>query len=157
MGRVNGSTQPFASLTRARESGKPFSFIDHVANVARAEDYSEEDQAKAHVRRLLDIVSCTTCFGKPSNGRSESPTPSSSPAKSKNKISSRPSSPSDDEISPISEQFGMAAIQPQPKLSSFYDFFSFSHLTSPLICACVLIFLTSLLSHISVLIVVING
>ncbi|XP_077214397.1 protein REDUCED CHLOROPLAST COVERAGE 3-like [Tasmannia lanceolata] len=94
------------------------------------EDYSEEEQAVAHVRRLLDIVACTTCFGKQSNGKTE-PTPKTRKQSSNGKSPS--GSSSEEGISGISEKYDMAAIQPLPKLANFYDFFSFSHLTPPLI------------------------
>ncbi|XP_058115653.1 protein REDUCED CHLOROPLAST COVERAGE 3-like isoform X3 [Magnolia sinica] len=100
------------------------------------EEYSKEEQAVAHVRRLLEIVACTTAFGKQSNGRAEA-----AASKTKKQISGPPpsgklpslSSPSDAEIPAISEKYGMAPIQPPPKLSNFYDFFSFSHFSSPLL------------------------
>ncbi|XP_044501218.1 protein TSS-like isoform X2 [Mangifera indica] len=110
------------------------------------EDYDEE-RAVAHVRRLLDIVACTTCFGpsgttkdgaksdvaknavdiksakkttaKPSNDK-QSPPPTSS------KISKSPSS-SDDFVGGDGEMS-----HSYPRLGSFYEFFSLSHLTPPL-------------------------
>ncbi|KAJ4851671.1 hypothetical protein Tsubulata_014495 [Turnera subulata] len=121
------------------------------------EDYGEESQAVAHVRRLLDIVACTTRFAKPK--RPQSP-PSSSSSESKNKKSRppqatspvaaatatstvangpqpTPSSPPVSEKASVSaamsESMDMAAIHPTPKLSEFYDFFSFSHLTPPIL------------------------
>ncbi|XP_044485664.1 protein TSS-like [Mangifera indica] len=113
------------------------------------EDYADEAQAVAHVRRLLDIVACTTRFSKSRNTRS----PPSSESRSK-KNGSRPHqptsntpAPSDDRnglrptlesdgasfTSPISSSWDMAAIRPTPKLSEFYDFFSFSHLSPPIL------------------------
>ncbi|XP_061340080.1 protein REDUCED CHLOROPLAST COVERAGE 3 [Gastrolobium bilobum] len=110
------------------------------------EDYAEEAQAVAHVRRLLDIVACTTRFGKPKRGLSS---PDSKPKKNgkaqhQNKTSlsppatpngeSRVGSPSSEPpASPISDNVGMVAIHPTPKLSDFYEFFSFSHLSSPIL------------------------
>ncbi|KAG9448473.1 hypothetical protein H6P81_008438 [Aristolochia fimbriata] len=95
------------------------------------EDYTEEEQALSHVRRLLDIVACTTSFGSK---------PTAKPKKQLNSANgkcpspeSRPSLDSNGRVSPISKQFDMAAIQPTPKLANFYDFFSFSHLTPPLL------------------------
>lgn len=96
------------------------------------EDYTEA-HAVAHVRRLLDIVACTTKFSKPRTNRT---TPTEARAK---KTRSHQSPPSDGEagngssISPTSEGLDMAAIHPTPKLSAFYDFFSFSHLTPPIL------------------------
>ncbi|GMQ08986.1 hypothetical protein CsSME_00052497 [Camellia sinensis var. sinensis] len=108
------------------------------------EDYTEVSHALAHVRRLLDIVACTTRFAKPKGGRpagvaaatggrakkisrSHSPTTTVGP----------PSPPSDGEIRssepPTSKSYEMAAIHPIPKLSDFYEFFSFSHLSPPIL------------------------
>ncbi|XVF86410.1 hypothetical protein PTKIN_Ptkin18bG0037600 [Pterospermum kingtungense] len=114
------------------------------------EDYTEEAQAVAHVRRLLDIVACTTRFSKPKRLRSQ---PSSGPSDSKSKkVNGRPhqsnnnappapfdgaegsASETVSSISAaISASMDMAAIHPTPKLSEFYDFFSFSHLTPPIL------------------------
>ncbi|GKV45461.1 hypothetical protein SLEP1_g52537 [Rubroshorea leprosula] len=110
------------------------------------EDYTEESQAVAHVRRLLDIVACTTRFAKRKRTRSP-PFPLDSKSK---KNASKPnhgngggsaSSVSDDggsSMEPsisaaISEEMDMAAIHPTPKLSEFYDFFSFSHVSPPIL------------------------
>ncbi|KAK7285789.1 hypothetical protein RJT34_20570 [Clitoria ternatea] len=73
------------------------------------EDYDEYG-AVAHVRRLLDIVACTTNFGPSSaakNGNSHAPAPDVVDG--------------DSEIS-----------HSCPTLGSFYEFFSLSHLTPPL-------------------------
>ncbi|KAJ0111836.1 hypothetical protein Patl1_00605 [Pistacia atlantica] len=110
------------------------------------EDYDEE-RAVAHVRRLLDIVACTTCFGpsgatkdgaksdvaknaadiksakkttaKSSNDKQSPPPPSS-------KISKSPSS---NDV-PVDGDGDMS--HSCPKLGSFYEFFSLSHLSPPL-------------------------
>ncbi|XP_038989066.1 protein TSS isoform X2 [Phoenix dactylifera] len=122
------------------------------------EDYTTEEQAVAHVRRLLDIIACTTVFGKhkdgggkpkkqqtsaaspsaaagangrPSSGPSSSPTAGASTAAADAKLPSAPSPGAS--IPAISDKFDMAAIQPPPKLGDFYDFFSFSHLSSPIL------------------------
>ncbi|KDP37052.1 hypothetical protein JCGZ_06108 [Jatropha curcas] len=118
------------------------------------EDYAEEAHAVAHVRRLLDIVACTTRFAKPKRPRPSTP-PSESRSKKSN-TSTRPhhstSTPSDvngslTSSSPsttsslgtlsvsaaVSENLDMAAIHPTPKLSDFYEFFSFSHLSPPIL------------------------
>lgn len=111
------------------------------------EDYTEEAQAIAHVRRLLDIVACTTRFGRPKRSLSS---PDSKPNKKNGKAQhqnktglSPPATPngesrvgsasSEAAPSPISENVGMKAIHPTPKLSDFYEFFSFSHLTPPIL------------------------
>lgn len=102
------------------------------------EEYATEEQAVAHVRRLLDIVACTTAFAKPRDGA----------AKHKSSKHGRPATPpspptpastgahgggsgSGEGAPPISEAHDMAAIRPPPKLGEFYDFFSFAHLTPP--------------------------
>ncbi|KAF8407168.1 hypothetical protein HHK36_006294 [Tetracentron sinense] len=103
------------------------------------EDYIVEDQAVAHVRRLLDIIACTTWFGKQRDGRTEvrakkkgNQDSSSSPSSSSNgEIPS--GSSSEPSTSAIPGRFEMAAIHPTPKLSNFYDFFSFSHLNPPIL------------------------
>ncbi|XP_020238207.1 protein TSS isoform X2 [Cajanus cajan] len=112
------------------------------------EDYAEEAQAIAHVRRLLDIVACTTRFGRPKRG---SPNPETKPkkngkaqhqSKTGSSVSppetpngeSRVGSPSSSEPpSPISDNVGMKAIHTTPKLSDFYEFFSFSNLSPPIL------------------------
>ncbi|XVE91270.1 hypothetical protein DITRI_Ditri20bG0140300 [Diplodiscus trichospermus] len=114
------------------------------------EDYTEEAQAVAHVRRLLDIAACCTRFCKPKRLRSQS---SSGPPESKpKKVSGRPHQPNNSTppASPdggegsttakassisaaISESMDMAAIHPTPKVSEFYDFFSFTHLSPPIL------------------------
>ncbi|KAM6602307.1 hypothetical protein CsatA_021916 [Cannabis sativa] len=100
------------------------------------EDYTEEAQAVAHIRRLLDLVACTTRFTKPKRSPSS---PDSKSRKSLNRPNSNKSSgpprspPAEPSVPAISERFGMAAIHPTPKLSEFYDFFSFSHLSPPVL------------------------
>ncbi|BAT87848.1 Protein TSS-like protein [Vigna angularis] len=74
------------------------------------EDY-DEDRAVAHVRRLLDIVACTTNFGH------------SSAAKNVNSHAPPPAAVSVDGDCEISHS--------RPRLGSFYEFFSLSHLTHP--------------------------
>ncbi|XP_068641216.1 protein REDUCED CHLOROPLAST COVERAGE 3-like [Aristolochia californica] len=95
------------------------------------EDYTDDEQAIAHVRRLLDIVACTTCFGSKSTAKARKQ-PNSANGKCPSPAS-RPALDSSGRVSPISKQFDMAAIQPIPKLSNFYDLFSFSHLTPPVL------------------------
>ncbi|KAL4571337.1 hypothetical protein LXL04_018095 [Taraxacum kok-saghyz] len=108
------------------------------------EDYTEES-AVAHIRRLLDIVACTTAFGGSSN--SPKNTSTAAPTRSKESGSSdgeigqdkksnveTKSPKTDGEISSDLSEKGDAAaeIYPPPKLGQFYDFFSFSHLTPPI-------------------------
>ncbi|ONM13027.1 Tetratricopeptide repeat (TPR)-like superfamily protein [Zea mays] len=103
------------------------------------EEYATAEQAEAHVRRLLDILACTTAFARPRDGAAKhrasrhgrpatppsSPTPASTGAHG---VASGEAAP------PISEAHDMAAIRPPPKLGEFYDFFSFAHLTPPVHC-----------------------
>ncbi|KAF9617084.1 hypothetical protein IFM89_033189 [Coptis chinensis] len=98
------------------------------------EEYSEETQAVAHVRRLLDIVACTTCFSKQKDGKPEF----RGGKKNKNQTSTcNGGHVSSSEVSisssSSSDTLDMVAIHPTPKLSNFYDFFSFSHLTPPIL------------------------
>ncbi|ESQ36763.1 hypothetical protein EUTSA_v10006538mg [Eutrema salsugineum] len=90
------------------------------------EDYNEGTQV-AHVRRLLDIVACTTCFG-PSPEKSESMKSAQVKGGGKNTKQTAETSPKDhavvDEAGETSHSF--------PKLGSFYEFFSLAHLTPPL-------------------------
>ncbi|XP_056863886.1 protein REDUCED CHLOROPLAST COVERAGE 2-like [Raphanus sativus] len=107
------------------------------------EDYTEE-QATAHIRRLLDIVACTTAFGS-----SKPPVPRTSPKESGNKDAGD----SDSVLSPKLKEpekklvvaGGCEASQaveggdkgeinmcPPTRLGQFYEFFSFSHLTPPI-------------------------
>lgn len=101
------------------------------------EDYTAEEHGLAHVRRLLDIVACTTRFDKPKAGRAAAATTTSGgvgPGKTRTRDptanSDRPASPA---VDGEPESLDMAAIHPIPKLSDFYDFFSFSHLSPPIL------------------------
>ncbi|VAH37962.1 unnamed protein product [Triticum turgidum subsp. durum] len=100
------------------------------------EEYATEEAAVAHVRRLLDIVACTTAFAKAKQHKSSSkhaqrpatppsppPAPASAPGANGGGGGEAPA---------ISEAHDMQAIGPPPKLGEFYDFFSFAHLTPPL-------------------------
>ncbi|XP_027344762.1 protein TSS isoform X2 [Abrus precatorius] len=110
------------------------------------DDYTDEAHAVAHVRRLLDIVACTTRLGKPKRSLSspDSKPKKNSKAQNNTKINlsppvtpngeSRVGSPSSEPpSSPISDNVGMKAIHPTPKLSDFYEFFSLAHLSPPII------------------------
>ena len=110
------------------------------------EDYTEEAQAVAHVRRLLDIVACTTRFGKPKRGplSPDSKPKKNGKAQNQNKAGTSPpatpngetrvgSPASERGVSAISDSVGMVAIHPTPKLSHFYEFFSFSHVSPPIL------------------------
>ncbi|CAD6241976.1 unnamed protein product [Miscanthus lutarioriparius] len=84
------------------------------------EDYTEE-LAVAHVRRLLDIVACTTAFGakKPEQ---KPASPDAAAAESAKTGSPGKTAPGG----------GEEPMYPPPKLEQFYDLFTFSHLTPPL-------------------------
>lgn len=117
-----------------------------------------------HIRRLLDIVACTTYFGgsltsprtgsktgtkepgprdpgsPDSNSGSQDAAPDSSP-KPKAAVlpKSKPGKPevSAAEAGSDAAAKGEAAVSvmyPPPRLGQFYDFFSFSHLTPPIQC-----------------------
>jgi protein TIF31 len=108
--------------------GPGFNWAQRFVN---AEDYTTEEQAVAHVRRLLDIVACTTAFAKHKSSKHGRPaTPPSPPAPASSGAGHGGAAPPP----PISEAHDMAAIRPCPKLGEFYDFFSFAHLTPPFHC-----------------------
>ncbi|KAL2511282.1 Tetratricopeptide repeat (TPR)-like superfamily protein [Abeliophyllum distichum] len=131
------------------------------------EDY-DEGSATAHVRKLLDIVACTTSFGPSANKDSSSkgdggkntrdaqdtknskksnksphanardklspsppPTPSSPTPQQTKQDSSSETAPSKDGLSADVDGEGEMS-NTCPKLGSFYEFFSLSHLTPPL-------------------------
>lgn len=117
------------------------------------EEYDEES-ATAHVRRLLDIVACTTSFGPSGTSGKELKTDASKnargaqdnkSAKKSNKVrandksSSPPQTPTPGVAA--AQQLGKDAASVDvdgemsntcPKIGSFYEFFSLSHLTPPL-------------------------
>ncbi|XP_057980549.1 protein REDUCED CHLOROPLAST COVERAGE 1 isoform X4 [Malania oleifera] len=119
------------------------------------EDYDEESAA-AHVRRLLDLVACTTCFGPSATNADAAASASkdSKPEATKNargahdkttittttvkppttakqppalKSSTSSSSPKDASLEGEGEMSGSC-----PKLGNFYEFFSLAHLSAPL-------------------------
>lgn len=125
-----------------------------------AEDYTEE-LAVGHVRRLLDIVACTTSFGpskttgraSPKEPGPKEPGPNeneagpesegfeSNPKTAKDGGANRGApngskSPRPDGGGGDAAEKGDAAavLCPPPRLGQFYDFFSFSHLTPPIQC-----------------------
>ncbi|KAG5231466.1 protein TSS [Salix suchowensis] len=116
---------------------------------------NNEELAEAHVRRLLDIVACTTCFSpsasahdritsdigknapaaldnktskKTTKSQSSSSSSTTTTTTTANKQSSSPKSASKDV--PVDAEGEMS--HSCPKLGSFYEFFSLSHLTPPL-------------------------
>ncbi|KAL6911983.1 hypothetical protein ACP4OV_000788 [Aristida adscensionis] len=90
------------------------------------EDYTEE-LAVAHVRRLLDIVACTTAFSarkaeqKPASPDAASATAAAEAAKPGSPVKPAPGGAGGEE-----------PMYPPPKLGEFYDFFTFPHLSPPL-------------------------
>jgi protein TIF31 len=74
------------------------------------------------VRRLLDIVACTTAFG------TKKPAPADAAATPEPDKAANPGAPCGGG--------GEEPMYPPPKLGQFYDFFTFSHLTPPLHCEC---------------------
>ncbi|XP_055822957.1 protein REDUCED CHLOROPLAST COVERAGE 2 isoform X2 [Solanum dulcamara] len=116
------------------------------------EDYTEE-QAVAHIRRLLDIVACTTSFAGSSSspkttGRTGTePGPENALAEPKSgkpktqepkKVGAKPSKPDAAagcdcaDAGDAAEKGDPAMMCPPPRLGQFYDFFSFAHLTPPI-------------------------
>ncbi|XP_013585087.1 PREDICTED: protein TSS isoform X1 [Brassica oleracea var. oleracea] len=78
------------------------------------EDYVEESQALTQVRRVLDIVACTTRFSSVSKSSS-------------NKLVAVGNG------NPAAEGLNMVAIHPTPKLSQFYKFFSIPNVSPPIL------------------------
>ncbi|KAG8043718.1 hypothetical protein GUJ93_ZPchr0458g22509 [Zizania palustris] len=119
---------------RRLEDGVEIVSLKPCALTVVEEEYASEAAAVAHVRRLLDIVACTTAFAKPRDG-----------AKHKSSKHARPATPPSPSATaspgahgggggdapPISEAHDMASIRAPPRLGEFYDFLSFAHLTPP--------------------------
>lgn len=78
------------------------------------EDYVEESQALTQVRRVLDIVACTTRFSSASKSSSNKPLAVGNG-------------------NPAAEGLDMVAIHPTPKLSQFYEFFSVPNVSPPIL------------------------
>lgn len=114
-----------------------------------SEDYDEES-ATAHVRRVLDIVACTTSFGaSPSSApaKDQSLKPDASgigsgklapgaqdkSAKKSGAATKSPGSPGTDKRD-VAVDSDAELSHSCLKLGSFYDFFSLAHLTPPLQC-----------------------
>ncbi|CAH2037548.1 unnamed protein product [Thlaspi arvense] len=77
------------------------------------EDYLEESQALTQVRRVVDIVACTSRFFPASKSSTKSIAAANG--------------------NPAPEGLGLVAIHPTPKLSHFYDFFSIPNLAPPIL------------------------
>ncbi|KQK01113.1 protein TSS isoform X1 [Brachypodium distachyon] len=86
------------------------------------EEYTEE-LAVAHVRRLLDVVACTTAFGVKKPEQKPATDAAAAAVAEADKVAN-PGSPAGGG--------GEEPMYPPPKLGEFYDFFSFSHLSPPL-------------------------
>ncbi|WCJ40513.1 Tetratricopeptide repeat (TPR)-like superfamily protein [Euphorbia peplus] len=100
------------------------------------EDYTEEAHAVAHVRRLLDIVACTTRFSKNKKSSTNARTPRGIIPQADGIVPHTALSPSPTTTptgAAVSENMDMASIHPAPKLSDFYEFFSFAHLSPPIL------------------------
>lgn len=119
-----------------------------------AEDYSE-DLAVAHIKRLLDIVACTTSFAGSSTKTTTGRTGSKEPGpieiqpgpdnvgsefaykseKTDKKLGSAAGGRAlGGEDLPEKGDAAAALLYPPPRLGQFYDFLSFSHLTPPIQC-----------------------
>lgn len=105
------------------------------------EDYDEE-RAVAHVRRVLDVVACTTSFGpcgaKFDAGKNVPDGKSAKKTTAKNE-NDKQSQPPPSQQSTNSKSSNDVTVDGDgemshsfPKLSSFYEFFSLSHLAPPL-------------------------
>ncbi|KAJ0090738.1 hypothetical protein Patl1_14488 [Pistacia atlantica] len=114
------------------------------------EDYTEE-QAVAHIRRLLDIVACTNSFGPSPKPAARSSTALKESGLVENDASVQKSGSSDnkkassagvavgqvanngkDAAENAADKSDEVSMCPPPRLGQFYDFFSFSNLTPPL-------------------------
>lgn len=112
-----------------------------------SEDYDDE-RATAHVRRALDLVACTTSFGpSPANKDQSLKSDALQPSGGVKNASSAQDNNAKEVVTMIKSQ-GSSENKKQdvivdietdashtcPKLGSFYEFFSLSHLTSPIQC-----------------------
>lgn len=93
-----------------------------------------------HIRRLLDIVACTTFFGGSSTSK-----PSGRPVLNEpgsveslpglDNAGSTDKKPTNGVKLPKTDGDSVTAMMcPPPRLGQFYDFFSLSHLTPPIQC-----------------------
>ncbi|KAJ0965710.1 hypothetical protein J5N97_026848 [Dioscorea zingiberensis] len=104
------------------------------------EEYTEE-LAVGHVRRLLDIVACTTAFASKNGSPRAGSSPKDPDAHAGGALDSAAKAPSKSPRSPRAASSGGIAggsggqkdepMYPPPKLAQFYDFFSFAHLSPP--------------------------
>uniref|UniRef100_A0A2N9HYJ0 Clu domain-containing protein n=1 Tax=Fagus sylvatica TaxID=28930 RepID=A0A2N9HYJ0_FAGSY len=96
------------------------------------EEEYDEARAVGHIRRLLDIVACTTSFGAwASRNKDSSAIKNASATTTKSKSSSTSTAAMDGDGD--GDKDGEEEMKHScPKLGTFYDFFSLSHLTPPL-------------------------
>ncbi|GKA08210.1 protein TSS [Tanacetum coccineum] len=96
------------------------------------EEEYEAETATAHVRRLLDIVACTTSFGPSPVIKDDSVTEVKANAKKgSKKTKSTEAAPPQEAAAKDVDGDGELS-NSCPKLGSFYEFFSLSHLTPPI-------------------------
>ncbi|KAK7304132.1 hypothetical protein RJT34_15200 [Clitoria ternatea] len=100
------------------------------------QDHYTEDLAVAHIRRLLDIVACTTSFASSAKPKSKDPlepaSENATESSPKPKPKPKPADPNLDSGNAKPDKVdGDISMCPPPRLGLFYDFFSFSHLTPP--------------------------
>ncbi|XP_068651789.1 protein REDUCED CHLOROPLAST COVERAGE 2-like [Aristolochia californica] len=89
------------------------------------EDYTEE-LCVSHVRRLLDIVACTSSFGPSPLKPTPAPSNGIHKAKTEPVVAAAEATTKDS-----AEKGDSASMCPPPRLGPFYEFFSFAHLSSP--------------------------
>jgi hypothetical protein len=95
-----------------------------------------------HVRRLLDIVACTTSFGPSATSKENLKSDSTknapgaqdkgAPASTTKSTTTQAQGPAAKQEAAMEEEGEMS--HAFPKLGTFYEFFSLSHLTPPLQC-----------------------
>lgn len=160
---ITSSEKKHSSIRNKKTKTLPFYLftLSLTIFILITEAYDKESAA-AHVRRLLDIVACTTSFG-PSAGSKEgnkteevknargAQDKSSSAKKSGSKSNNGKQSPATTEdsagkcsnatiLSPSKDDISMMidgegeTNNSCPKLGSFYEFFSLAHLSPPLQC-----------------------
>ncbi|KAF7826179.1 protein TSS-like [Senna tora] len=141
---VNTETCYITNFSLSHEDTVDVSALKPCILTLFEEDYDEE-RAVAHVRRLLDIVACTTSFGPSSPPSKDSPKPdasknANSTTPKSTKSPAPPSSTVETTADPTKQSVKETAVvdgdgeisHSFPKLGSFYEFFSLSHLTPPL-------------------------
>lgn len=150
------------NVSRTSSYSRFFFFLNQISHSLCAlffsEDYDEQ-RATAHVRRVLDIVACTTSFGaSPSPTKdqglkldaSSTGSGKNAPgAQDKSAKKSTTTNTSKSQVSTGADKRDVAVDSETEmshsclKLGSFYDFFSLSHLTPPLQCTLSVLFISS--------------